>query len=71
MADVVVLVITRRCKCAPRFGVGERWHVLGQAVCLRSFNSEVLNKLGVLWCCELPELRIIMLKNGTFGSDLE
>ena len=31
MADVVVLVITRRCKRAPRFGVGERWHVLGQA----------------------------------------
>ena len=27
MADVVVLVITRHCKRAPRFGVGELWHV--------------------------------------------
>ena len=35
-------------QAAPRIGVSEWWHVLGQAVCLGSLNSEVLKKLGVL-----------------------
>ena len=48
MADVVVLVIACRCKRVPRFGAGERWHVLGLAVCLGSFKSEVRKNLAVL-----------------------